>query len=55
MSRVILTILFYLVLKPIGITVKIFGKKFLNLKIDKEAKTYWRKRVKEKIDYERQF
>jgi len=58
MSRVILTILFYLVLTPIGITAKIFGKKFLNLKIDKEAKSYWNKRdktVTEKIDYERQF
>ena len=58
MSRVILTILFYLVLTPIGITAKIFGKKFLNLKIDKEAKSYWEKREKsvtEKIDYERQF
>lgn len=58
MSRVILIILFYLVLTPIGITAKIFGKKFLNLKIDKEAKSYWEKREKsvtEKIDYERQF
>lgn len=58
MSRVILTILFYLVLTPIGITAKIFGKKFLNLKIDKEAKSYWEKREKsvtKKIDYERQF
>lgn len=58
MSRVILTILFYFVLTPIGITAKIFGKKFLNLKIDKEVKSYWKKRektVNEKIDYERQF
>jgi len=58
MSRVILTILFYLILTPIGMMAKIFGKKFLNLKIDKGAKSYWEKRenkVTEKTNYERQF
>ncbi len=58
MSRVILAVLFYFVLTPIGIAAKIFGKKFLNLKIDKEVKSYWEKREKkvtEKTDYERQF
>lgn len=58
MSRVILTILFYLVLTPISFLSKIFGKKFLDLKYDKSAKTYWEKRSiiqKKQIDYERQF
>jgi hypothetical protein len=58
MSRIILTVLFYLVLTPIGLLAKIFGKKFMNLKYDESAETYWEKRtIKEKnhLDYERQF
>lgn len=58
MSRVILIILFYLVITPIGLFAKIFGKRFLELKIDKKAATYWEKReniIKQPIDYERQF
>ena len=58
MSRVILTILFYLVLTPIGILAKLVGKKFMSLKYDKSAETYWEKRTiihKKQIDYERQF
>lgn len=58
MSRVILTILFYIILTPIGIIARIFGKKFMPLGFDKSASTYWEKRenpVKQQIDYERQF
>ncbi len=58
MSRIILTILFYLVVTPIGLLAKLVGKKFMPLGFDKNAETYWEKRdktVKEKIDYERQF
>jgi len=58
MTRVILTTLFYLVITPIGFLAKIFGKKFILLKYDKSAKTYWGKRSiiqKKQIDYERQF
>ena len=58
MSRVILIILFYLVLTPIGLIAKLSGKHFLDLKIDKERTSYWVKRKKTsstKIDLERQF
>jgi hypothetical protein len=58
MSRVILTILYYIVLTPIGLLAKIVGKKFMPLEFDKKAPTYWEKRenfVKQQIDYERQF
>ena len=58
MSRVILTLLFYLILTPTGIIAKIFGKKFMPLGFDKKAETYWEKReskAKQQIDYERQF
>ena len=58
MSRVILTILYYIVLTPIGLLAKIVGKKFMPLGFDKKASTYWEKRentAKQKIDYDRQF
>jgi hypothetical protein len=58
MTRVILTTLFYLVITPIGFLTKISGKKFMALKYDRSAKTYWEKRSiiqKKQIDYERQF
>jgi hypothetical protein len=58
MSRVILTILFYIILTPVSFIAKIFGKKFMPLKFDKSANTYWEKRSviqKKQIDYERQF
>lgn len=58
MSRLILTILFYLILTPITLIAKLVGKKFMILKYDQSAKTYWEKRThiqKKPLDYERQF
>ena len=58
MTRVILCILFYLVISPIGFLMRLSGKDFLNLKFNKDIDSYWipRKKVKfEKSDYERQF
>jgi hypothetical protein len=58
MSRVILTLLYYLVLTSIGLLAKIVGKKFIPLGFDKSVTTYWEKRentTKQKIDYDRQF
>ncbi len=58
MSRLILTVLFYLVLTPISFIAKLVGKKFIILKFDRSANTYWERRSniqKKQIDYERQF
>ena len=58
MSRLILFILFYIVITPIGFFLKLMGKDFLNRKIDNNSQTYWEtreKKITEKIDYERQF
>ncbi len=58
MTRVILSILFYITITPISLLAKLFGKKFLNLKIDKSAFTYWEKRQQKNfdpLDYEKQF
>jgi len=57
-GKVVLLVLFYLVFTPIGLLSRLFGKRFLDLKIDKEAKTYWTEKQKqsdEKVSYEWQF
>ena len=58
MSRVILTVLFYLVLTPIGILTKLLGKDILNQKIDKNKASYWHARdekLKDVKSYENQY
>ena len=58
MSRVILTILFFLVITPMGLLMRLFGKDPMNREITSDASTYWIKREKKPIDpsqYERQF
>lgn len=57
-TRVILALLYYLIITPIGIIFKLMGKDLLNLKFDKKAETYWIKReIKpyDKKETERQF
>ncbi|MBZ0198758.1 MAG: hypothetical protein K8H86_02745 [Ignavibacteriaceae bacterium] len=57
MTRVILTILFYLVITPTGLIARLVGKDFLKLRKIK-SETYWEKREPKtpvKVDYERQF
>lgn len=58
MTRVILTILFFLVLTPLRFIAKLFRKDFLDLKIDKKRESYWELREKKEFkpsDYENQF
>ena len=58
MTRVIMVIIFYMIVTPVGFVASIIGKNFLDMKIDKTAKSYWIVREivrKEKSDYERQF
>lgn len=58
MTGVIMVIIFYLIVTPIGFIASMTGKKFLDMKIDKSAKSYWIARAKAqkvKTDYERQF
>ena len=58
MSRLILFILFYIVITPIGFFLKLMRKDFLHLKFDKKSQSYWEtreKKIAEQIDYERQF
>ena len=58
MTRVILSLLFYLVITPIGVFSRLSGNRFLDLKWDKSKSTYWNYRVSKqqnREDYERQF
>ena len=58
MAHVILTLLFLLVITPMGLAARLTGKDFLSLKLDRTAKSYWLPRAakpKQAADYERQF
>ncbi len=58
MTRVILSLLFYIIFTPIGLTLRFFGKQFLELRWDKSKGSYWNYRTNEhlkKENYEKQF
>jgi hypothetical protein len=58
MAHVILTLFFFLIITPIGLIARVFGKDFLSLKLDRGAESYWIPRgqkAKSPADYERQF
>ena len=58
MTRLILIILFYFILTPIGLVGKLFGKNFLGNNFNSSANSYWNLRdSKSEInqDYEKQF
>lgn len=58
MSRLILTLLFYFVITPIGLIARLAKKDFLDLSIGNTKKSYWNYREQKeykKIDSERQF
>lgn len=57
-STTILTLLFYLAVTPIGLAAKLFGKDFLNRKLQPQAKSYWMPRAAEPMTrkrYDQQF
>jgi len=55
MTRVILAVLFYLIVTPIGLIARIFGVNFLDLSWNDNVKSYWNKRDKTVSDIEKQF
>ena len=57
-SRVILGTLFYLVITPINMVIRLLRKDILDQRIDKKAVSYWKNRdeaVKPKSSYENQY
>ena len=58
MTRVILSLLFYIIFTPIGLILRFFGKQFLELRWDKSKESYWNSRTNEQLqneNYEKQF
>ena len=58
MTRVILSLLFYIIITPIGLILRFFGKQFLELRWDNSKESYWNYRVNEDLkneNYEKQF
>ena len=58
MTRVILSLLFYIIFTPIGLIPRFFGKQFLELRWDKSKESYWNYRTNERLikeNYEKQF
>ena len=58
MTRVILSLLFYIIFTPIGLIPRFFGKQFLELRWEKSKDSYWNFRTNEhlqKENYEKQF
>ena len=49
-TRVILTVLFFFVVTPMGILARIFRKDFLDVKFDRNADSYWITREPVKFD-----
>ena len=45
MNPLILGLLFFVTIMPIGLLMRAFGKDFLRLKLDRNAKTYWIERT----------
>ena len=58
MTRVILSLLFYVVFTSIGLTSRAFGKQFLEMRWQKSKESYWNFRTNEhqqNENYEKQF
>ena len=58
MTRVILSLLFYVIITPIGLVLRIFGKDFLDLKKQAVQRSYWNQRdrnFEKNQNYEKQF
>ena len=58
MTRVILSLLFYIIITPIGSISRLFGKQFIELKWDKSKDSYWNYRTTKQLkreNFEKQF
>ena len=43
-TRILLTIIYFLLISPMAVILRIFGKKFLLMGFDKNASSYWEER-----------
>ena len=54
-SPVVMAVIFFLVVTPTGIIMKLFKKDLLNKKFNKSIKSYWLKKKKEESTMKQQF
>ena len=54
-APVVMAIIYFFILTPISLTVRLFGKDLLGLKFTKQLKTYWIKRKKDLGSMDKQF
>ncbi len=54
-APVVMGLVFFIVLTPIGLIMKLFGKDFLSIKFDKKKSSYWVKRDNPVGTMKRQF
>lgn len=54
-SPIVMMFIYFIIIFPIGLILKILKKDILNLKTDKKAKTYWIKRKKDIGSMDKQF
>ena len=54
-APIVMAIIYFFILTPISLIVRLFGKDLLSLKFSKEIKTYWIKRKKDLGSMNKQF
>lgn len=54
-TPIVLMIIYFFVITPIGIILRLFGKNILNMKIDKNQKSYWINRSSDLNSFKNQF
>ena len=54
-SPIIMGVIFFLVVTPIGLLMRFFGKDVLNLKLNKKKSSYWIEKVGPKSKMKKQF
>ena len=54
-APMVMAIIYFLILTPISLMVRLFGKDLLGLKFSKQLKTYWMKRKKDLGSMDKQF
>ena len=54
-SPIIMGVIFFLVVTPIGLLMRLFGKDVLNLKLNKKKNSYWIEKVGPKSKMKNQF
>ena len=54
-APIVMLVVFYLVVVPIGIFMKIIKSNYLDIKIDKDIHSYWKKKDNSKFNFDDQF